>query len=455
MRASRMFGIAATLVLGAASQATILFSDTFDSDTSANYTVIPGHRDTTNPGSPADSSAVFGVDYSAIIEGATTTNIPPAPGSADTFGLLLKANGDATNTTSTDSISAVPNIASSNGNLEICVDMFNAFIFGGTSTFFASAGLQHDGATPFLHLLSGTGITATWAGDGGAAQDYRFYSGITHLLTSAGGYNSPSFNQDGGTSATYSSWFMSPPYGRPGVPGNQWCRMRIQKIVLNPDDEQPTHQITWYIDQHMIARINVQGVGDGKPMVGAMDIFTSVKPDGTFTVMDNLKYGSLELIKGSVLFEDYDNFTNPITSAVVQILDPNDFSVIQTENVTLDANGNFVCAAPLTPGQYLASVKGKHWLRQNVPIDTTGGSVTGLSFSLVNGDIDGDNQVGLLDYDIFSAFYDRTSGDADWGTVDPGIGFAPRDADVDGDNAVTLLDYDIFSKNFDKLGDAP
>lgn len=117
-----------------------------------------------------------------------------------------------------------------------------------------------------------------------------------------------------------------------------------------------------------------------------------------------------------------------------------------------DANGRVT--VPLTIyGESAVSIKASHWLRrkvQGVMLSPVG--VNSVSANLDNGDINGDNAVNLLDYDIFSEYFDHSSGDPDWDNVGPN-GHKPSDADLNGDLGVNLLDYDIFSRNFDLEGD--
>jgi hypothetical protein len=61
---------------------------------------------------------------------------------------------------------------------------------------------------------------------------------------------------------------------------------------------------------------------------------------------------------------------------------------------------------------------------------------------LLNGDIDGDNEVTLLDHGLLTASFGLTEGDPD---------FNPN-ADLDGDGEVTLLDFGILVNNFGAIG---
>ena len=66
-----------------------------------------------------------------------------------------------------------------------------------------------------------------------------------------------------------------------------------------------------------------------------------------------------------------------------------------------------------------------------------------MTFSLINGDIDGDNEVGPGDFGILSSAFGSVDGDPNW---DP-------EADLDGDGEVGPSDFGILSANFGLSGD--
>src|SRR5690349_10241484 len=70
----------AFLLATAHAPAAILFSDNFNTDSSASWTINYAPA-----GNSAQQSAIFAFDYSPF-------GIPPAPGSSDTLGLQLKSN---------------------------------------------------------------------------------------------------------------------------------------------------------------------------------------------------------------------------------------------------------------------------------------------------------------------------------------------------------------------------
>jgi hypothetical protein len=69
--------------------------------------------------------------------------------------------------------------------------------------------------------------------------------------------------------------------------------------------------------------------------------------------------------------------------------------------------------------------------------------LTGVDVTLVNGDVDGDNEVTLLDFGRLVAAFGAIPGDDNW----------DADADLDGDEEVTLLDFGILVSHFGELGD--
>lgn len=168
---------------------------------------------------------------------------------------------------------------------------------------------------------------------------------------------------------------------------------------------------------------------------------------------DNLKVETFPVgaIEGTVQLQDFigDLGTRPIT---VEIRDVGSSTILDSQSAVLDANGRFVVSTAQR-GMKDIAIKGRTHLRKLVgTYNITGNGVFGLSASLFNGDIDGNNAVDLLDYDKFSLYYDKISSDSDWDTED-GDGVSPSEADLDGDMGVTLIDYDIFSAQFDTVGD--
>ncbi len=114
----------------------------------------------------------------------------------------------------------------------------------------------------------------------------------------------------------------------------------------------------------------------------------------------------------------------------------------EIRRVLLSPEGFFVVNAVPT-GQFSLSVKPLSYLRRVVDVDTGQGSVLDVYIELVNGDIDGDNEVTLFDFGRLVAAFGSAPWDANW----------DERADLDGDGEVTLFDFGILVRNFGAIGD--
>ena len=111
--------------------------------------------------------------------------------------------------------------------------------------------------------------------------------------------------------------------------------------------------------------------------------------------------------------------------------------------MVLNASGQFGITAQFDPGEYDVRVKGKCWLRKTVRVTLGSGGIGEVQVSLLAGDIDDDNEVGIADYAILSGSYNLSEGDS---------GFI-SEADLNGDTTVDIADYAILSANYGLTGD--
>lgn len=133
-----------------------------------------------------------------------------------------------------------------------------------------------------------------------------------------------------------------------------------------------------------------------------------------------------------------------LVDLTLEIRTPGTTTVIQSLSFRLNASGGFRVLANVAPGTYDLAIKGGTWLRKvlrNVAVGA--GGVSGLSFSLLNGDCNGDNVINLADLNLISAAWRSQPGSSNWD---------PR-ADLNGDLRVNLLDRNIVSKNWRLRGD--
>lgn len=142
-------------------------------------------------------------------------------------------------------------------------------------------------------------------------------------------------------------------------------------------------------------------------------------------------------VSGTITLEDFVG-TVPGTPIVVEIRPVGSTTVLETLNGTLGSGGTFTVNTTVAAGNYDVAVKAPTWLRKIASNRTlTGSGMTGVNLSVKNGDLDGDNEVGISDYAILSANY---------GTPGPA-------GDINGDGDVDIADYAILSANYGQLGD--
>lgn len=205
---------------------------------------------------------------------------------------------------------------------------------------------------------------------------------------------------------------------------------------------------TWANASAPLGLPNVQ-VNDVKTVPGTGKLMAATYGRGMWMI----SLSNTQSVSGTIEYQDFLGSAAPRTASI-KFMNPGTQTMVHAQLVSIGGGGpkSYQIFVPIS-GTFDVYVKGSNWLQKRIPNVSVGPlGVTGLSFSLVNGDINGDNAVDLMDFDVFSEYYDKTSSDADW-TVVGANGSRPIDADLDGDNAVTLLDFDVFSKNFDASGD--
>lgn len=139
------------------------------------------------------------------------------------------------------------------------------------------------------------------------------------------------------------------------------------------------------------------------------------------------------LISGTVVLQDW---LPPAAGVPVRIQFVRSGSVLDTVVTTLGAGGTFNVTTSAT-GLCQVYVKANHWLQRVAgPVDVSA-PVSGLTYSLENGDITNDN---LIDSDDFDALVVNFGGGGPTG-------------DLDGSGLVDSDDFDILVKNFGMNGD--
>jgi len=140
-----------------------------------------------------------------------------------------------------------------------------------------------------------------------------------------------------------------------------------------------------------------------------------------------------------VFVEDYDGNRNqvPITVTIEKL----DGTPVQTNTIFWNGEGPSLLMACLE-GEYRVCAKASHWLRRCEIVDFSSSNPS-VSFSLLNGDVDGDNEVSIGDYAQLSAAFNSSPGGGNWNA----------EADLNGDEGVDIGDFAILSQNFGEMGD--
>jgi hypothetical protein len=279
------------VALCATAPAAVIYSTDFETNQSASWTVVGD-----DAGAANDFSANFAYDYSTYAPTApdtTPASIPAAPSGAGTKGLRLDAN-HADATAAAAAVTAYVNAASGLSQYTLKFDLFvnyNGPSGGGSgSTEFITVGGNAtnssvtDSAWPTF-----TGFWWTMTGEGGAAQDYRYYEGTgaapvrTDTIPNWNGAN----ELDQG-SAGWQALFPSPAYETPGAPGKAWVVVEevvnnsVVTVFLTPTGGVKTQVASWTL---------TAGVpNSGFPLVGYWDAFSSIANpiQDNFAVIDNL-----------------------------------------------------------------------------------------------------------------------------------------------------------------------
>ncbi len=248
-----------------------LILDTFDVDTSANYTVRDDGNATSGDGTP-DSVINFAFDYSGV-------GIPSAPRSTGgtTLGLFMAVNETANDAGAADHITAFNNLAVT-GSYRVTVDLYMAVELGQPgSTEFATVGLASDGAdfNSIFTPIAGSGHFLSVTGEGGSSSDFRHFVSGTPVNDGDASYLN-STNTTNATGDTYLTIFAGGDF--PGSPGNRWTTLTIDVIEGG--------NVTYAFDGTPIIQTPTDTT-TGLIGLGYTDAFSSVGPH--FVVFDNLE----------------------------------------------------------------------------------------------------------------------------------------------------------------------
>lgn len=273
----------------------IVYSDNFDVDSTANWTINGG---------PSDEAVNIFFDYS-------TVGIPSAPNSGGTTrGVKMQANQSSG---IFGGVSASPIGQSFSGNYELRLDMWLNFngpapVGGSGSTQLGGAGIGTAGGTAQWPGGAQDSVWFAAVGDGNSSSDYRAYSSLaptsytapsgvyaagTGTSPDARNHNHPYYSGFGGVSAPAAQLGLYPQQTGTTLVGSfgfEWHDVSILKIG---------NTITWSIDGLLIATVDATTatLGGGNILLVYSDSNTSSSSD----VNDvNLLFGLYDNVRVTV-----------------------------------------------------------------------------------------------------------------------------------------------------------
>ncbi len=279
--------VCVALVLQAGIADAQLYSENFDANATANWTLNPG---------PTDSVANFFFDYSSV-------GIPSAPNSTGgtTRGMKLQANL-LSETFGGFSVSPTGEVFA--GDYTVTFDIWSNFNGpfpdgGSGSTNLSTYGVLTSGATANYPGVA-DGVWFAHTGDGGSSADYRAYSPDAVVSYQDGDpvYTDPSRNAPGATYQVFGSveapaeqlnlFPQQMGTTQPGSAGMEWHTV---ELFVNSGEE----IVTWSMDGTILASVDTTGMalGGGNILFGHSDInlTSSTDPnadDLLFTLVDNV-----------------------------------------------------------------------------------------------------------------------------------------------------------------------
>lgn len=363
-----MFLAATLLATASSAPAQVLFEDSFDTDTSAQWSVFDGAANFT-----PDFTVQWAFDYGAqqYVANGVTNTIPPAPGGTGTRGVKLTVNKD--DVPATAAVSLLPKSQVFSGAYSVKFDMwlnYNGPAYGGSgSTEHGSFGINHAGDKVIwadANFLA-DGVFFSVAGEAGAGAtvgDYNAYgadgtipaekrSGADGGFLDRDGDGSPEEEVNPTQPATFplKQVFPSPAFESAGAPGKHWVQVELRQVELGG-----TNRVIWLMDGYVIAD-NDLGVlyqqQSGTVMLGLMDLFQSIADPraDNYVIYDNLRVTSLagapEQPVVSIAADDPD---------AAEPADPGSFTFTRTGNLSQPLTVGLRLGGSATPGADYAAL---------------------------------------------------------------------------------------------------
>lgn len=265
---------------------TVLWSENFNEDHSADWTVKFGSGNGID-----DYTFVFNMDYAS---GGWFAPIPAAPHStSDTLGMYLTVNKNDATALGGAGINVYPNGKTFSGDYAIRFDMYLMVGAAASTTEYALMGINHSGTKTNWFRNSGDGVAGgSFDGlffgveaDAAALGDYVLYT------SAAAGANNPAALTSTNASQ-FARFFKVPPYSYAGAPGvvsssttPTWSDVEISQVGS---------LVTLKINQIVILQyVNTTPYAAGNIMLGYTDAYDSIMAGTSGVIIDNLRVISL------------------------------------------------------------------------------------------------------------------------------------------------------------------
>lgn len=235
--------------------------------------------------------------------------------------------------------------------------------------------------------------------------------------------------------------FLSSPYADPAL------RVRDNggNFFFTPTATFPTYHLTG-TRRHKHFQFTTTDLTGGRELQFQYQYVNAFGVDGN-AVQDSPVYtlifvtsGDLaRTVSGHLVLGDW---SGPMPSEVTfEYREPGETLPIRTETIAVQPDGTFF--GPITVGRHDLSVRFASFLRRTVPYNSRDHDITDLTLTLVNGDVTGDNVVGVADFLALRAAFGANPASPNWN---------PR-ADLNGDGVVNLADFLALRRNFGATGD--
>jgi hypothetical protein len=293
-----ILSLAAALAFSNASFAATLYSQDFNVNDTANWTVLPSTGANTT-----DVVTDFFYDYSAI-------GVPAAPNGTGTRGLKMTANNTAA---VFGGVTVSPTGQSFSGDYSVSFDMWQNYAGplgpgGSGTTQFSQYGIGTAGtASQWIGSATKDSVTFGTTLDGGSASDYRAYSSAANTSYPSGNavYQSP-----GGTINNSDAYYMTAFPSIPGAPAAQVTAFPGQTGSTDAGEtsfkwRRVTIDVSggvasWSIDGTPLAKVNLSTVtlGGGNILFGHSDTNATSSADANdialnVTLIDNVQVNQI------------------------------------------------------------------------------------------------------------------------------------------------------------------